>query len=275
MDSHLSLVPPDATPSTATPALYQPTTLALPESIGFAEWGQIGGSLSTMEQAINWWIGDWLNFGERRFGEDYAQAVQETGRDAESLSNIAAVARRIEPARRRENLSWSHHRAVAYLEVGDQERLLERADRERWSKRSMEEAVRSLKHEIRALPPRGGSTAPAPEPASTPLALVDDDDKMDEREFLAEIERAEAERAALEEENGRLKLALESTDRGRDILALEQRYSQLEARVHQLVTESNEAKQDARRRGKLLRQIREALGVERDSEILGKLRRAA
>lgn len=146
---------------------HLPTGLVLDEGLSFTQWSAIGGALGTMERGLPWWIGDWVNYGERTYGEKYAQAIQETGREPQTLMNYAWVASRFEISRRRENLSWSHHEAVAGIEdVAERERLLDEAERHQWSRMALREAVSGRKKAIPApkpdnLPPAGGSDTDA------------------------------------------------------------------------------------------------------------------
>jgi len=50
-----------------------------------------------------WWVGDWLNYGEARYGEMYSQAIEITGYASQTLADAKWVASRIEPSRRHEN----------------------------------------------------------------------------------------------------------------------------------------------------------------------------
>jgi hypothetical protein len=43
--------------------------LLLRPGMDFAEWESLGHTLGRMEKAVQWWIGDWLNYGEREYGE--------------------------------------------------------------------------------------------------------------------------------------------------------------------------------------------------------------
>ena len=99
------------------PGVPTPTGYVFREDLTYSEWEEIGLSLQMMGKAIQWWIGDWINFGERRYGESYAQAIEVTGYAYGSLRNAAWVASEIELSRRRDNLSWSHHNEVASLPV--------------------------------------------------------------------------------------------------------------------------------------------------------------
>ncbi len=115
----------------------------------FEEWQALGPTLNHIGGAVHWWIGDWLNFGEHKWGEKYVQAVGETGFDYITLANDAWVANKIEFSRRRENLSWGHHCEVAARKPEEQDYWLDRAlqgdDGKPWS-------IRELRRMIKAQP---------------------------------------------------------------------------------------------------------------------------
>lgn len=103
------------------------TALSLPPGIPRGEWEQIGDTLHRIEKGVQWWLGDWWRYGEREYGESAAQAAP-LGVSAKTLQNAAWVAQAIEPSRRREDLSISHHAAVAGLEdPAEQDRWLDKA----------------------------------------------------------------------------------------------------------------------------------------------------
>jgi len=56
---------------------------------------------------------EWLNYGEKHYGETYAQAIEVSDKEYQTLADAARVAGNIEFTRRRVNLSWSHHQEVA------------------------------------------------------------------------------------------------------------------------------------------------------------------
>jgi phage N-6-adenine-methyltransferase len=109
------------------------------------EWTNFGKILNRIEGSIHWWIGDWLNYGERMYGEKYTQALDEMDYAYQTLRDDAWVAGKIELSRRRDNLSWSHHKEVASLEASDQDRLLDEAELQGWSRNELRKAI--------ALPP--------------------------------------------------------------------------------------------------------------------------
>lgn len=87
-------------------------------------------------------------------------------------------------------------------------------------------------------------------------------DMVKEYEALAE---------ELERINGVLR-SMEATDHGREITRLHEVIAGQSTRIATLTTQYNEAAKQATRQGKLLREIRAILGVERDRDILPQLR---
>lgn len=110
---------------------FKPTKLELPDGLSFDHWERIGRQLQLADIAVQWWIGDWLNYGEHRYGEKYTQAVQELGRRKQVLMNYASVAKRVEPSRRRDDLDYSIHVEVACLPPAQQQKVLAQAAKEK------------------------------------------------------------------------------------------------------------------------------------------------
>ena len=132
---------------TAGPA--QPSTAALtttswspPGDLPVGDWIEQGRWLGAVGRASGWWIGDWIRYGNGRYGEKYGEAARLTGYDSQSLMNMAYVAGRYEPSRRRESLSFSHHAELAALSPADQELWLDRIEAGQLS-------VRALRFELR------------------------------------------------------------------------------------------------------------------------------
>ncbi len=109
---------------------FTPTSLVLPEKLSFDHWDRIGRQLQLADLAVQWWIGDWLNYGESRYGDKYTQAVEEFGRKKQVLMNYASVAKRVETSRRREIVDYSIHVEVACLPADEQEKILAEAAKE-------------------------------------------------------------------------------------------------------------------------------------------------
>jgi hypothetical protein len=135
-------------PSTPPTALH-PQTYALNavswaprRDLELAEWSAIGRHLGRMVRASQWWLGDWIRYGNAKFGERYTRAVNLTGYDVQSLMIMVHVAARFEIFRRRNDVSWSHHAALASLEPGEQDRWLEECHKHKLSVADLRVALR-------------------------------------------------------------------------------------------------------------------------------------
>lgn len=96
-------------------------------NLSYERYEALGRWLGAVRDMTAWAIGDWLLFGEGLYGERAAQAVEVTGRSKSTLTNYARVAGRVAPPRRRVELSWSHHEAVAALPPDEQIKWLSKA----------------------------------------------------------------------------------------------------------------------------------------------------
>ena len=113
--------------STRTGARFHPL-------LPFEAWKELGASFGSYSSAMSWWLGDWLAFGQMKYGRRYKEAIAATGLDYQTLRNYAVVSRRFELSRRRDNLTFQHHAEVCALPDDEQERLLDRATAHRWSR---------------------------------------------------------------------------------------------------------------------------------------------
>jgi hypothetical protein len=112
------------------------------DTLDLEEWIRLGMRLGSIGRGAAWWIGDWVNYGNAKFGEKYSRAARVTGYDVQSLMNMAYVSSRFQVSRRREMLSWSHHAEVAALSTQEQERWLDLAERERLSVHGLRDRLR-------------------------------------------------------------------------------------------------------------------------------------
>ena len=82
---------------------------------------------------LHWKIGDWLAFGEREFKQQAIdEALRVTGRKLSTLWDFIRTSRAFEDrSRRRESLSWSHHKELAVfgLTPAVQDQLLAHAEK--------------------------------------------------------------------------------------------------------------------------------------------------
>lgn len=127
-----------------------PIGLIFNNGASFEEWLDIGDKLRAVEGALQWWIGDWMNYGEKHYGETYAQAIEATGYEYNTLANQKYVAERFEFPRRRGNLPWSHHAEVAYLSPAVADELLEQAEDQGWNRATLRGKVRMKNKELAA-----------------------------------------------------------------------------------------------------------------------------
>jgi hypothetical protein len=128
----------------ALPGVVTETSLTLPPGLAFEQWQQVGFTLKRINRAWRWWVGDWIAYGERAYGEMYSQAIEETGIGYGQLAQIVHVAKRVEPDMRREGLSWSTHASVARLERDAAIAVLDKAETEGLSRQEVRSAVKAI-----------------------------------------------------------------------------------------------------------------------------------
>lgn len=129
------------------------TGAVFPEDLSFADCVKELVGLCKAVQSSPWWIGGAINFLERKHlatdedrlkhGVKYKGALRATGLEITTLRNYAAVDKRIETSRRRDELSWTHHADVAALAPRDQDKFLELAVKNRWSVSQLRKVLRS------------------------------------------------------------------------------------------------------------------------------------
>lgn len=120
------------------------------------EWKAVGAKVAFYSEATAWWLGDWLLFGQMKYGRRYKEGVARTGLDYQTLRNYALVARRFELSRRRDNLSFQHHAEVCALPEDRQDVWLDLAAKARWSKMELRRRVRAAATE--SMPGTTGTT---------------------------------------------------------------------------------------------------------------------
>jgi hypothetical protein len=123
---------------------YRETELIVPLGYTFEQWSDLGSTLARLGQGVMFWIGDWWLAGEHRWGESAAQAAP-TGFSVKTLQNAAFVASAVPPHRRRDNVSFSHHSAVAALPPLAADGLLVKAADEQLPVSKLRELVREVK----------------------------------------------------------------------------------------------------------------------------------
>lgn len=119
----------------------------------FDEWMDLMQTLTRMETAFQFAIGDALIWGEARYGERYSQAMEATGLTYQALANMVWVARKVPIQNRLDGLSWTHHRVVASVDQSDQPPLLSMALAQGLSASGLQEHIHGKERKPRDIVP--------------------------------------------------------------------------------------------------------------------------
>ena len=124
--------------------------LTIPGDTSFQHWLAVGKHLALADNALAWRLGDWWIYGEHRYGDRIAVLRRGgwSGPGFGACRNYATVARAFETSRRRDVLSFSHHREVALLSPEDADRWLDWAE-EPLRDRGKPRSTRELRRQIR------------------------------------------------------------------------------------------------------------------------------
>jgi N6-adenosine-specific RNA methylase IME4 len=139
------------------PGTVTSTGLTLPADLSFEQWQDVCGQIGMATKACLWWWGDALNYGEAKWGEMYAQALDESDYQYQTLANAKWVAKAIPFSCRHEKLSFEHHYQVAGLPAEQRDELLDKAEADKQTRDELRRAVRRLRKtgEPAALPASG------------------------------------------------------------------------------------------------------------------------
>jgi hypothetical protein len=109
--------------------------------VSYDDWLRLMSTLTRLEKAVQFAIGDAINYGQHRYGEKYSQAMEATGLSIKALTNYCWVSNSVPIQNRRPGVSWTHHRAVAKLPDHDQISLLRQAEELDWTVDDLKEIV--------------------------------------------------------------------------------------------------------------------------------------
>jgi N6-adenosine-specific RNA methylase IME4 len=128
-----------------------------PEQLSFEEWQETGEAINALSDATKWARGDWLAYGEGQvWGDKYEQAIDDSQLEYGTLAQEKYVSNKVEFCTRVQNLSWTHHRAVAPLDPPDQKRWLKEAEplpgkkRARLTVEDLRDAIKAERDELQA-----------------------------------------------------------------------------------------------------------------------------
>ena len=115
----------------------------------FEVWREATESWISVSESVEIVVGDLLQFGEARYGDDFAQVI---GRSERTLQNWKSICSRVPRQNRKEGLGISHLSAVKSLPPQSQQEWLEKAapesegERPRMTVRELSEAVRESEY---------------------------------------------------------------------------------------------------------------------------------
>jgi N6-adenosine-specific RNA methylase IME4 len=130
------------------------TSLRFKREVSKDEWMHVFKSLKMVEGCVQFWLGDCLAYRQQKWGM-YDDVAEEVGIDKGTLSNLKAVAERVEKPLRNGNLSFSHHQQVAYLPSDKQETFLKKAVDEKLSVRELRNEIKKDNRPINENLPKG------------------------------------------------------------------------------------------------------------------------
>ena len=119
-----------------------PTGIQFNEDLTFEEWDSLGQKIAPIGKSIGFIIGDWINYGENRYGEKYEEALGRTGLAYQTLLNYSYVARKVEISLRKENLDLHHHLVVAKLKTPEEQQFwLDMAEKHKLGIRRLRKSI--------------------------------------------------------------------------------------------------------------------------------------
>ena len=129
-------------------AVFEKNKLTLHESITIDEWKDLGQKLKLVEGSVQFWIGDWARYGDKRGftgkytdPKVYDELEELTGLSRQAIKDSKWVAENVSSLRK-DDLTFNHHKEVAKLTPEKQEIFLKRASEEKLSVRNLREEVR-------------------------------------------------------------------------------------------------------------------------------------
>ncbi len=121
---------------------HTPTSLTLPPDISYEDAETVGAFIGMVNDASNWWLGEWLIQAEMLHGDKIHQATELTRRSRNTLDNVASTCRRVPRENRNPKLSFSAHTEVKALEPKEQKRWLKIAEQEDLRTHELRERIR-------------------------------------------------------------------------------------------------------------------------------------
>ena len=126
--------------------------LTFSDKTTYEDWEKKGDELKQFTriftESIQWWLGDWIIYGENKFPDKYSQALDAELYKLGTLRNVVYVCRNVPIEARNPGLSFNHHVAVAKLPKDKQIEMLAKAEEFRMSVRDFRKLVAGQGDEI-------------------------------------------------------------------------------------------------------------------------------
>ena len=122
------------------------TGLTIRDDTPYDVWADLVGRLVEGEKRVHWYLADLINFGDRRYGEMYSQALDAASWSYQTWRDVTWVGRRFELSRRRDNVPFFVHKEVAALDPADADELLDRYEAEGWTQKRLREEGKARKN---------------------------------------------------------------------------------------------------------------------------------
>jgi hypothetical protein len=121
------------------------TSLQLPPDVPYDQYEALAYMFGRVHRQTAWVLGDLLNYGEKVYGEKFAQAEAATGLAKSTLENYCSVCNRIPRSRRKKSLAFSIHAEVASLSPAEQTEWLSKASKEGWRRGRIREELAPMR----------------------------------------------------------------------------------------------------------------------------------
>jgi hypothetical protein len=133
--------------------------IVLPDGMSQEEWIDAGKQLAKCGAALQWWVGDWLNYGTKQYGEIKSSAGS-IGINYNTANQWARVAAEFEIGRRLPSVPFSHyHTAASHPDKKERNKLLAvtKEGKPKFTVREIKDAIREHKrlNRIRNIPTDG------------------------------------------------------------------------------------------------------------------------
>lgn len=125
-----------------------PIAFLIEKDLKFDEWLAVTRGMIRVHGYVNWWVGDLLVWGEGKFGDEYAQAIEPLEIvSAETAKQCQWISERVPIIRRDPEIAWTIYRMIAKLNEKEQVIWLKHVKDENLSTRQLKERFEKPKRE--------------------------------------------------------------------------------------------------------------------------------